>query len=430
MTVAEPLARRLHEAISQDEIIELEKSLIRIPSYTMEETELATFIVDYLRSEGIEAELQEVPIPEFAQAKSGRTVSHNVIGRLRGDGSGPSLMFNGHMDHGPWDVRGRLTDHFANWQRNPYEPVVEDGLIYGKGSQDEKGGICAMLAAGVAIHRAGIPLKGDILLCPVMGHKSHSIGTHHMMAHGPHATYGINTENSGNWIVPAHVGIVTAEVHIHGVAPTSRYSLPETLDKASGFANAVRFIQALGKESVRHPNDGWTSFNPHPILTEWPDHRIDYIDKKSYAHIVVGLVLKTVPGMDEHSYKHDLERVLSALQRQFPDFSSGEVSTRLWGPPLDTPFTSPVVTSLAKAYLESTGERGKVGPEGRFGSYGCGSIMAAAGIETCIFGPGSTSANEQRRRLRGELPPDESISIKELVDCARTMALAAARLCG
>ena len=424
----------LQKAISDDEIIELEKNLIRIPSYTMEETQLAQFIVDFLQSEGIEAQLQEVPIPEFAQTKTDQTVTHNVVGVLRGTGEGPSLMFNGHMDHGPWDVRGRTTDEFALWQREPFQPVIEEGLIYGKGAQDEKGGICGMLAAAVAIKRAGIEPKGDIYLCPVAGHKSHSLGTKHMMRVGPHADYGINTENSGNWIVPAHIGFITAKVHIYGVDPRMRYRVPETMDKATGFVNAVRFAQTLGKEGVRHPNDGWTSFNPHPILSEWPDHRIDYIDKESFGHIVVGVIVKTVPGMDEDTCQRDLQRVLNRLERKYPDFVGGDVETHQWGPPLDTPFNSPVVQALASGYLAVAGEKARVGIEGRFGAYGCGAVMGAAGIETCIFGPGgqavtgSREASEQRHKLRGELPPDEYISIKQLVVAARTMALAIAQL--
>jgi acetylornithine deacetylase/succinyl-diaminopimelate desuccinylase-like protein len=427
-------AQALQNAISDEEIIELEMNLIRIPSYTTEETELGKFIVRYLQSEGIAAELQEVPLPKLAEGKSERKVSHNVIGVLPGNGTGPSLMFNGHMDHGPWDVRGRVVDAFSEWQRSPFEPTIEEGRIYGKAAQDEKGGICGMLAAAVAIKRAGIKPKGDIYLCPVMGHKTHSVGTKYMMEVGPHADYGINTENSGNWIVPAHIGIVSARVHIHGADARMRYRLPETMDKTTGFMNAFRFVKALGKEGVRHPNDGWTSFNPHPVLSEWPDHRIDFIDKVSFDHIVVGLILKTVPGMDEETYRLDLKRVLNTLERKHSDFIGGEVETEVWGPPLDTPFNSPVVQALSSAYLSVTGEKPRVGIEGRFSAYGCGSVMAAKGIETCIFGPGGQAvpggeeAAETRQARRGDLPPDEYISIRELVASARTMALAAVNL--
>lgn len=421
----------LRNSVSDKEIVELEKELIKIPSYTTEETELAEFIVDYLHAESIDARLQEVPIPEFAQTKSDRTVTHNVIGKIEGNGEGTSLMFNGHMDHGPWDIRQRAETPFDEWEREPYEPVEGDERIYGKGSADEKGGICAMLATAVALIRAEIDLQGDVYFCPVAGHKSHSFGTKYMMETGLYADYGINTETAGNWIVPTHIGVVTAEVHISGVNPRRRYDLPETMDKATGFMNAYRFIQALGKEGVPHPKDGWSSFQPHPVLTEWPSHIVLHVDKESFEHIVIGLKLNTVPGMDSESYKRDLERVLNQLQNQHDDFGYWDLDVKEWGPPLNTLYTSPIVESLATSYENTTGEKARVGIEGRFGNYGDGSILDEFGIETCTFGPGQIhNSHEIRQVKKGEIPPDEYINKNELVDSARTMALTAARICG
>ncbi|MGQ0568807.1 MAG: M20 family metallopeptidase [Armatimonadota bacterium] len=421
----------MRSAISDDEIVELEKSLIRIPSYTMEETELGQFIVGFLSKEGIQARLQDVPVPDLAQTKSSRTSSHNVIGRLGGSGGGKSLMLNGHMDHGPWDITGRAVDDFRGWVRAPFEPTVEDGLIYGKGAQDEKGGICAMLAGAVALKRAGVPIRGDVLLCPVMGHKSHSIGTKVMMDSGIRADYGINTENSGNMVVPAHVGIVTADVQIRGIDPRMRSWAPSVGSGASAFLNAARFIEALGPEGIPHGPDGWTMYRPHSILKAWPDHRIEYVRRISHAIVEVGVFVKTVPGQDELTVKRDLERVVSQLQRRYGDFLSGGVDVELWGPPLDTPYENPVVQSVAKWHRHVTGERALVGPEGRWSAYGCGAVMGAAGIPTVIYGPGNHIHDPNRlREMAGEIPPDEYISIRELTVAARVMALTMADLCG
>lgn len=423
----------LLNAVSDREILELEKELIRIPSYTTQETELATFIVDFLNGEGIEAELQEVPIPDHARFKAGQTVSHNVVGVLRGSGDGPSLMFNGHMDHGPWDRRNKITEDFSRWKREPFEPVEENGYIYGKGAQSEKGGICAMLTAGVALKRAKVPLRGDVYLCPVMGHYTYSLGTWHMMEHGPRATYGINTENSGNRIVPKHVGMVGVEVHIHGSDPrwVDLRLLPEYGEKATGYANAIRFIQALGREGALHGNGAWTQYTPDPELPNWPTHRVDYIDKIGFDHIAVGLIVKLVGGMSEATIRRDLEAILESLQDVHSDFHAGEIRTKLWAPPLTTSAEADVVAALASCYSEVTGDAPSVGPVGRLGAIGDASIMAAAGIQTCIFGPGNETlaSSDLRKKIAGELPQDESILISELLSASRVMAMTAARLC-
>jgi len=427
--VSDKIISSLQAAVSIDEIVELEKRLIGIPSYTLEETPLAEFIVQFLRSQGVEASLQEVPAPEPSQPATSRRASHNVVGVLRGDGSGPRLMFNGHMDINATDlaVGGTAFTGYTGWKRHPFTPVVEDGRIYGKGAYDEKGGVCAFLAAAVAIQRAGLKPKGDIYFCPVMGHYSASAGTKHLMKLGLRADYGICSENSGSWIVPAHNGGILAEAHVRGVNPGTRYSLPETMDKATAFANAVRFVNALGVEGVPHRRDGWTAFKPHAVLREFPNHRIGYINTvaKALDHIVVGVLIKTVPGMDENSCRLDLERVLAGLEKEYADFIGGKVVTTLWAPPLDTAFDSPVVAALSAAYAWATGEKAQVGIEARLGAMGDSGCMAASGIETCIFGPGIMHDRDQ---LRGVVPPDECISVKELVDAAHTMALAAVAL--
>lgn len=93
--------------IREDEVIELARDLVRIPSFTTEETPVARFLARYLEAQGIEAELSPV--------EEGRL---QVIGRVREDGGagdGPSLLFDGHLDIDPI-ARG--------WKRNPFHPVV------------------------------------------------------------------------------------------------------------------------------------------------------------------------------------------------------------------------------------------------------------------------------------------------------------------
>lgn len=418
--------RAVVNAVSDSEIIALEMELIRIRSYPLEETRLAEYIVGFLKKEGIAARLQEVPVP----TAEGIRLSHNAIGVLEGSGAGRSLLLNGHIDVNPTDlaVGGTAFTQYSGWRRNPFEPVLEEDRIYGKGAYDEKGGICAMLSAAVAIKRAGIALGGTLYFCPVMGHYTESIGTKQLLREGIRADYGICTENSGSWIVPAHNGGVIADVRVRGVNPGTKYSLPETLHRATGFANAIRFIHALGPEGTPHPEDSWTTFTPHLVLNVFPNHRIGSIMPvdKALDHIATNVLIKTVPGMTAQTCRDDLMRVVRQLEQQYPDFVAGEVTSREWAPPLVTPPESPVVTALGRAYRTVTGRDPRVGVEPRLGAMGDSGCMGAAGIETCIFGPGVMHDVAQ---LRGEMPPDESISVQELTDAARVMALAAIDLC-
>ena len=62
----------------------------------------------------------------------------NLWGR-RGD-SGPILCFAGHTDVVPAGPR-------QDWQTDPFEPVIRDGVLYGRGSADMKSGLAAMVTA-------------------------------------------------------------------------------------------------------------------------------------------------------------------------------------------------------------------------------------------------------------------------------------------
>ena len=179
--------KRILATVDDEEIINLEQSLVRIPSFTYEEAELADYLAEYMSAAGIEVEMQEVVDPFDSSRKS-----KQPVGRIRGNGTGQSLMFNGHMDH---QVMA------GNWKRDPFGGEIEGDWLYGRGAIDEKGGVTGLVIAGIAIAKAGLQLRGDLLLCPVMGHKSGGVGTKHNLEHDIQADLCINTETTDLGII-------------------------------------------------------------------------------------------------------------------------------------------------------------------------------------------------------------------------------------
>src|SRR5262249_23052817 len=102
--MADVKARILRE-IKPDEVIELAKALVKIPSYTTDETRVAESLPRSPQKEGFEPRLQEVDPGRF-----------QTIARLPGAGGGPSLMFDGHIDIDP--IPG-------GWVRDPWTPAIE-----------------------------------------------------------------------------------------------------------------------------------------------------------------------------------------------------------------------------------------------------------------------------------------------------------------
>jgi len=413
--------------IKDDEVIQLEKDLVCIPSYTTEEHRLAEFVGDFLADQGINVEMQEVDLPH--NKRSSNQSSNNVIGRIRGSGDGPSLMFNGHMDHGP--IGGRNVADYSEWQRDPFNPVVEGDFLYGKGSQDEKGGLCAFLSAGRAIQRVGVRPRGDIVFAAVCGHKTNSVGTKALVDAGIMTDMAINSENARNCIVPLHVGLIKAKVHIFAERHHPRYRkrFSELCEKPTVINQSVKFVSVLGQDCEPHQlESSWLTYQPHPDLSDFPTHRIDGIESYGYQHQAVSIYFRTVPGQTEESVRRDLERVLDNISSKDPNFQA-RVEMQVHGLAMDTPYDAPIVATLSHFHQQVTGQEPLVGPEGRYGNYGDGSLLSAAGISTCIYGPGGRDLDYSYRVMKGELPPDEQISISQLLVAARVMTLTAVELC-
>jgi len=62
----------------------------------------------------------------------------NIVARHRGKDGAPTVILNGHMD---------TVDVVDGWMKGPFDPVIEDGKLYGLGSADMKGGLAALIYA-------------------------------------------------------------------------------------------------------------------------------------------------------------------------------------------------------------------------------------------------------------------------------------------
>jgi acetylornithine deacetylase/succinyl-diaminopimelate desuccinylase family protein len=187
------------------EVIELTCKLIRIESHQDtegHEKNVTYFIKTFLENEGIEVELQEVI--------DGRS---NLIARLRCNGSGPTLLLNGHMDTVP-----------PYGMKDAFQPKVENGNIYGRGSVDMKGALAAMIQVLVALKRSDASLKGDVIFVATVGEENYSPGAYHLLKSGVHADYAIVGEPTGMKVGIAHKGVVWGEAvfegkSVHGSVP-------------------------------------------------------------------------------------------------------------------------------------------------------------------------------------------------------------------
>ena len=105
--------------------------------------------------------LAALPSPGRGAEAPGRP---NVVGVLDGRAKGRTLMICGHTD--TVGVAG---------MHDPFVPTERDGRLYGRGAQDMKGGVAAMIAAAGAVARKGLA-AGRLVVAAVVDEEHSSIG--------------------------------------------------------------------------------------------------------------------------------------------------------------------------------------------------------------------------------------------------------------
>ncbi len=108
------------------EVIGLCRDLVRIRSYSGEEQGVAERLREFFASHGFD----DVRTDEYG----------NLIGTVRGNRPGPTVLFDGHMDTVPVDERD-------SWKHDPFGAEIEDGVMYGRGTSDMKCALACMAAA-------------------------------------------------------------------------------------------------------------------------------------------------------------------------------------------------------------------------------------------------------------------------------------------
>lgn len=127
------IAKRLDSL--ENDMIEFQMSITAIPALSSVnggngEWDKAMFIKKYLQERGL-TDIKQIDAPD-PSAKEG--VRPNLIARLKGKSNKKTLWLMAHIDVVPeGDIK--------LWNTNPWEAVVKDGKIYGRGTEDNQQGL-------------------------------------------------------------------------------------------------------------------------------------------------------------------------------------------------------------------------------------------------------------------------------------------------
>ena len=393
MTVKE----KILSAISEQEVVKLTRELIGIPShhgYPAKEKEVAEFIYNWMKNEGID-EVELKPIVEERP---------NVIARIKGNGSGPSLMLNGHID----------TVQPYNMIIDPFEAKIKDGRIYGRGASDMKGAIAAMMMAMAAIKRAGIQLKGDLVFAGVIDEEMKSFGTEDIILSGLKTDAAIVGEATDLQIAAGHRGLEWFEVTIYGRAVHGGH--PEA--GINAISKAADFIKAVENELMPK-----LKARSHPLIGE-PVLNFGTIKGGDQPSTVAGKCIiqmdrRWTPNETMEQVFQDFYDLFEKLSQKDPDFKAelNRVPSNMATmdhKPVEIDLKHPLVTKLQKIVEEIIGQTPKIFA---LPCWTDASLLSNfGGIPTLNFGPGS---------MKFAHSADECIEINQLLPAAVIYALMA-----
>ena len=392
-------------------------ALIRIQSLGGNETPAQEWMAERLRSLGLAVDCWAIDFDELrADASFSMEVPRahglGVVGTL-GDGSGPTLVLNGHVDVVPIGDR-------SQWSVDPWDATLRDEVVIGRGACDMKGGLAAAIAAIRALVDGGVRLRGRVALHSVIGEEDGGAGTLSTLLRGHRGDGAIAMEPTELMLAPAHAGALSFRIRVpgqsaHGCVREEGVSAIETFRPVH---DALLALEADRNARLRQP-----LFDRYQLpfalsigrisAGDWPSSVPDLLICEGRYGIA--------PGEVAVDAKAEFETAVGSAVLHHPYLAKHPPAVEWWGGqfmPAQTSEETAIVCTTASSIAAITGAAARVeampyGADMRL-------LVNDGGIPTILFGPGN---------VRHAHRPDEFVPIGDLMTVARVLAITALRFC-
>ncbi|MBC2743309.1 MAG: M20/M25/M40 family metallo-hydrolase [Desulfosarcina sp.] len=416
--IAKELINRVLEQIDPEAVIDLTARLVRCnsvwdPQAGTSEAETAALVARWTQDRGFDVAVEAVA--------PGRP---NVIVRWTA-GPGPrTLMFEGHTDVvTPGDL--------SRWQYDPFGAQIEKGRMFGRGTNDTKGNLAAMLVAMAAMKASGIPLAGSIVGGVLCDEEDMMTGVQHFIeqGHADPVTAAVICEPQDGLVCIAQKGAVRARFTIqgrmsHGAMPLSG------LNPAPAVARIIDGLARLEADAVQtcghDPLLGWPSFTP--TVVQAPSQGPPQLNVvPGEAKILVDV--RTIPGQHHDAIREALsvlaQQTATEVNDRYLEYDSQLGIQRPWELDVTVQFLSdrpctrtddgdPIVASAVWASRQISGREPEFAgvPGATDGTF----LWALKDIPIVTMGAGDRQVPHQ---------VDEWVDLNQLVNTARIYALTA-----
>jgi acetylornithine deacetylase len=408
------LTDRLIQCVDEQRLVEVACTYVNTPSPTGSEQAMGETVCAAFEQAGLAVTWQEV--------EAGRP---NVIGTLEGEGGGPTLMFNGHMDT---SYSGR-EPHLRGIVGFQPRALVKDGRIYGLGISNMKGALACYLEAVRAIRDAGVRLKGDVVIACVVGeiektqwgeefrgaeYRGYAAGSRYLASHGGIADMCILGEPTEQRVVLGHYGTMWARVSTHGPFVHTAFSsgrahensivrmrdvLDEVLEWIPEWQERGRYRGLDGVVNIGSVQGGY------PWRVSRTPNRTDLF-----------LDIRVPPTMPMQDAKRELAELVRRLRARHPEYGI-EYEVYITAPGAEIDEQHPLIHAIDASHERVFGQ-----PPGRdvVRWFSDASALTRYGIETVNYGTSSGLPGSD----------GENLDIDGLLKIATVYALTAARICG
>ncbi|MFB4162404.1 acetylornithine deacetylase [Alteribacillus sp. JSM 102045] len=406
----------LHRLVEEreDELLELVEELVRFrtPSPPARNTKKAQqFVEQFLKEIDFDTDMWDVYPGD-----------PNVVGTRKGlnPDTHQSLILNGHIDVAEVDEGNE------EWKYNPFEPVMDNGRMYCRGTADMKGGLAGALFAVNLLHEQGIHLPGDLIFQSVIGEEVGEAGTLECCKRGYNADLAVVVDTS-DLNIQGQGGLITGWITVKS-PQTYHDAMRRNMIHAGGGVKGASAIEKMMKVI-----DGLQELEKHWAVTKsYPGFPVGMntinpavIEGGRHAAFVADecrlwITVHFYPDEDHDTVAEEVEnhirRVAQAdpwLRENPPMFEWGGTSMiedrgEIF-PSLDIDENGKGTKVLQASHKEVLGE---AAPVSMSPTVTDGGWLGDAGIPTLIYGPGD---------LQNAHAVNESVSVEQLVQFTKVM---------
>ncbi len=303
----------------KNNITEFTRELIAIPSISGNETQ----VIERIRKEMEKIRYNDIEIDEMG----------NLIGRI---GNGEKILaIDGHVD----TVE---IGNPQNWEYDPFKGKIENGVIYGRGACDQKGGLASAVYTGKILIEIGVPENITLLVVASVQEEIYEgLNWQYIIKEDeikPDAI--ILTEPSNLNIAIGHRGRVDIEVHTtgissHGAAPelgeNAIYKIAPIISDIEKINSILPIDPTFGKGNITVTKISSTS----PSINATPDSATIHVDRRLNLEDSEKSVISEIRSLNsvkkakakviipEHEYKSK-SGVIYPIKAYYPTWSMEE----------------------------------------------------------------------------------------------------------